>query len=145
METPKHLKHKPIISVNNYNKIDGKYRNRTDAEALSVGLAQYDNTDISAKVWRYDRANNKWSRQSEELPLHRVLDLSILTIASFIKDTESDYPISNLMETFDDLENIKSIQKYYKTNKAKIKPRISELERLIKEFRKIESKIYSTI
>lgn len=32
--------------------------------------------DISAKVWRY--TGEKWSRQSEELPLHRVLDLAIL-------------------------------------------------------------------
>lgn len=32
--------------------------------------------DISAKVWRY--TGEKWSRQSEEMPLHRVLDLAIL-------------------------------------------------------------------
>ena len=31
--------------------------------------------DISAKVWRH--TGGKWSRQSEELPLHRVLDLAI--------------------------------------------------------------------
>jgi Zn-dependent M32 family carboxypeptidase len=145
MDSPKHLKHKPIISVNNYNKIDGKFSNNTDAEALSIGMAQYDNTDISAKVWRYDRVNDKWSRQSEELPLHRVLDLSILTIASFIKDSESDYPISNLMETYDGFENVKNIQRYYEKNKAKLKPRIDELERLIKEYRKIENKNYSNL
>jgi hypothetical protein len=32
--------------------------------------------DISAKVWRH--TGGKWSRQSEELPLHRALDLAIL-------------------------------------------------------------------
>jgi len=32
--------------------------------------------DISAKAWRH--TGEKWSRQSEELPLHRVLDLAIL-------------------------------------------------------------------
>jgi hypothetical protein len=32
--------------------------------------------DVSAKVWRH--TGGKWSRQSEELPLHRVLDLAIL-------------------------------------------------------------------
>ena len=36
--------------------------------------------DISAKVWRY--TGEKWSRQSEELPLHRVLDLAILVCRS---------------------------------------------------------------
>jgi hypothetical protein len=32
--------------------------------------------DISAKVWRH--TGERWSRQSEELPLHRALDLAIL-------------------------------------------------------------------
>ena len=31
--------------------------------------------DISAKIWRY--TGEKWSRQSEEIPLHRAIDLSI--------------------------------------------------------------------
>lgn len=35
-----------------------------------------DRVDISAKVWRY--TGEKWSRQSEELPIHRVLDMAIL-------------------------------------------------------------------
>ncbi|HSG29054.1 MAG TPA: DUF6530 family protein, partial [Candidatus Krumholzibacterium sp.] len=34
------------------------------------------NLDISAKIWRH--TGGKWSRQSEEMPLHRVLDLAIL-------------------------------------------------------------------
>ena len=44
-----------------------------------MGLAQWNdrgNVDVSAKVWRY--TGEKWSRQSEELPMHRVLDLAIL-------------------------------------------------------------------
>ena len=48
-------------------------------QGLSLGLAQWNDrgkVDISAKVWRY--TGEKWSRQSEELPLHRVLDLAIL-------------------------------------------------------------------
>jgi hypothetical protein len=32
--------------------------------------------EISAKVWRH--TGGKWSRQSEELPLHRALDLALL-------------------------------------------------------------------
>lgn len=32
--------------------------------------------DLSAKVWRY--TGEKWSRQSEELPIHRVFDLASL-------------------------------------------------------------------
>ena len=45
--------------------------------------------DISAKVWRY--TGEKWSRQSEELPLHRVLDLAILTCRADLYLKEEAY------------------------------------------------------
>lgn len=136
MEAPKHLSHKPIISVNDYDKIDGKYIDDTDVVALSVGLAQYDIDDISAKVWRYKQESDRWSRQSEELPLHRVIDLCILTIASFITDGESDFPITNLKETVTEKENLILIKEYFKENKKKLIPRINELQRIIETFNK---------
>jgi len=79
MKIPTTLKHKPVIVSDNYEQVDGRYAQDTDAKGLSLGLAQWNDrgkVDISAKVWRY--TGEKWSRQSEELPLHRVLDLSIL-------------------------------------------------------------------
>ena len=79
MEIPTTLKHKPVIVSENYENIDGRSAYHTDAKGLSLGLAQWNDrgkVDISAKVWRY--TGEKWSRQSEELPLHRVLDLAIL-------------------------------------------------------------------
>lgn len=79
MKIPTTLKHKPVIVSENYEQVDGRYAGNTDAKGLSLGLAQWNDrgkVDISAKVWRY--TGEKWSRQSEELPLHRVLDLSIL-------------------------------------------------------------------
>lgn len=79
MKIPTTLKHKPVIISENYEQVDGRYAGNTDAKGLSLGLAQWNDrgkVDISAKVWRY--TGEKWSRQSEELPLHRVLDLSIL-------------------------------------------------------------------
>ena len=78
MKSPKHLSHKPLVSVNDYDKVDGMYRNNTDAKALSIGYAQYDNNEIAMKVWRH--VNGHWSRQSEELPIHRNLDLTILLL-----------------------------------------------------------------
>ncbi len=75
---PTSLRHKPVIVSENYERIDGRYANKTDAKGLSLGLAQWNDrgkVDISAKVWRH--TGGKWSRQSEELPLHRVLDLAI--------------------------------------------------------------------
>ena len=53
MNSPKHLKHKPIISVNDYDKIDAQYRKNTDVRALSIGKAQYDEDEISLKVCRF--------------------------------------------------------------------------------------------
>ncbi|EDO1157612.1 hypothetical protein G4T80_002696 [Listeria innocua] len=79
MKIPTTLKHKPVIVAENYEEVDGKSAYHSDAKGLSLGLAQWNDrgkVDISAKVWRH--TGDKWSRQSEELPLHRVLDLAIL-------------------------------------------------------------------
>ena len=79
MKIPTTLKHKPVIVSENYEKVDGRSAYISDAKGLSLGLAQWNDrgkVDISAKVWRY--TGEKWSRQSEEMPLHRVLDLAIL-------------------------------------------------------------------
>src|SRR5690606_6284318 len=79
MKIPTTLKHKPVIVTENYEKVDGRSAYNSDAKGLSLGLAQWNDrgkVEISAKVWRH--TGEKWSRQSEELPLHRVLDLAIL-------------------------------------------------------------------
>jgi hypothetical protein len=85
MEIPTTLKHKPVIVSENYENIDGRKAYNSDAKGLSLGLAQWNDRgklDISAKVWRY--TGEKWSRQSEELPMHRVLDLAILICRSYL-------------------------------------------------------------
>ena len=79
MKIPTTLKHKPVILSEDYEQVDGRFAGHSDAKGLSLGLAQWNDrgqVDISAKVWRY--TGNKWSRQSEELPIHRVIDLAIL-------------------------------------------------------------------
>ncbi len=76
---PVSLKHKPVFVAENYENIDGRYAFDTDAQGLSLGLAQWNDrgkVDISAKVWRF--TGEKWSRQSEELPIHRVVDMAIM-------------------------------------------------------------------
>lgn len=79
MKIPSTLKHKPVIVSENYENVDGRSAYNSEAKGLSLGLAQWNdrgNVDISAKVWRF--TGERWSRQSEELPMHRVLDLAIL-------------------------------------------------------------------
>ena len=134
MEAPTR-KHKPIISVDDYDKIDGIYANNTDAMALSLGVAQYDSDEISLKVWRH--VNGSWSRMSEELPLHRNLDLSIL----FVKTLIEGYNQQSFLVTPDQKltlhpnnGSIQDIMDYYETNKAILEPRMKELKRLLEEW-----------
>jgi hypothetical protein len=99
MKIPTTLKHKPVIVAENYENIDGRYAYDTDAKGLSLGLAQWNdrtNPDVSAKVWRY--TGEKWSRQSEELPLHRVLDLAILVCRAKLHFREA-YRYEQLYDT----------------------------------------------
>ena len=95
MEIPTNLKHKPVIVAEDYARIDGRTAYESDAQGLSLGLAQWNDrgrVDISAKVWRH--TGEKWSRQSEELPLHRVLDLAILTCRAqlYLREESYRYP-----------------------------------------------------
>jgi hypothetical protein len=83
LKIPVTLKHKPVIVVDDYERVDGRRAYDSDARGLSLGLAQWNdrgNVEISAKVWRH--TGERWSRQSEELPLHRVLDLALLICRS---------------------------------------------------------------
>ena len=99
MKIPTTLKHKPVIVSENYENVDGRYAYDTDAKGLSLGLAQWNDrgkVDISAKVWRY--TGEKWSRQSEELPLHRVLDLAILVCRTKLHFREA-YRYEKLYDT----------------------------------------------
>ncbi|MEX9226034.1 DUF6530 family protein [Providencia rettgeri] len=117
MDIPNHLSHKPIIKLEKYSLIDGEYAGKTDTEGLSIGLAMW-STDklpaLSAKVWRY--TGDKWSRQSEELPLHRVIDLASLICASKLfaetdtvpvdSDNEFNITIANNQKLIDVLKKV---------------------------------------
>jgi len=99
MKIPTTLKHKPVIISENYENVDGRYAYNSDAKGLSLGLAQWNDrgkVDVSAKVWRY--TGEKWSRQSEELPLHRVLDLAILVCRAKLHFREA-YRYEKLYDT----------------------------------------------
>lgn len=138
MKSPKNLSHKPIISVNDYDKIEAKYANRTDAKALSIGKAQYNKKEISLKVWRH--VNGKWSRQSEELPISRNLDLSILFLSAIFTDIKAHYSNSVLREEIDDPNKVNEIKVYFEENKTFLEPRLRELQRLLNDMFEKQSK-----
>lgn len=123
MKIPAHLKHKPIIQVENYDRIDGPYADDTDAMGLSVGIAQWNGpgwTELSAKVWRY--TGEKWSRQSEELPLHRVIDLATLICITmdYSKNgrlsSSDDFPVTRSADNADLTHHIGLMKKELKEN-----------------------------
>ncbi len=105
MKIPSELKHKPVIVSEDYDRIDGRKAPHSEAKGLSLGLAQWNErgaVDISAKIWRH--TGGKWSRQSEEIPLHRVLDLAIMIVKTrkiFLEryhKNEKDYPNYPLLD-----------------------------------------------
>ena len=134
MDAPNHLSHKPIVSVNDYDKIDAQWSKNTDVAALSIGEAQYDGDEISLKVWRH--TGNRWSRQSEESPLHRNIDLNILLLGALMSDAKSKYPKTNLREEITNENNLAKLKDYYQSNEQFLRPRLEELKDKLNEFLK---------
>lgn len=138
MTTPTHLAHKPITAMENYEKFDGRYANKTDVKSLSVGFAQYDYSDISAKVFRY--TGGKWSRQSEELPIHRVFDLSTIILKSIMLSGGIKMPLSSLEITEIDPAELDKIIEFYKQNRSMLLPKLQELQTILNYFIQEEPK-----
>jgi hypothetical protein len=84
-DLPTHLDHKPVYAIP-YVPFDGMFANNTDCQYLSVGLAQWDSNDVSLKTMRF---RDKWSRQAEEIPIHRVIDSSIF-LSKVLFDSENN-------------------------------------------------------
>ena len=86
---PDYLSHYPLKYVE-YFDYDGIYAGDTDAHYISFGVSTWSDRDLSLKVWRKGGRDNKWLRQSEELPLHRPIDLTLLLL--FVLDQSSQIP-----------------------------------------------------
>lgn len=136
---PTYLKHKPIFMMP-YEPFDGPYAGagNTDALYLSVGLAQWrdeENTsELSAKVWRMP--DDKWSRMSEEIPLHRLIDLCILLTKTFYQSHNStavDSIAIMASGTFDnqkeqlDLRRMSDVPEAFESEKSHLKERLKKL------------------
>lgn len=135
VEAPRHLAHKPVYTIDNYNLRDGKNNpETTDAQALTIGNSQWNENEISAKVWRHttgDESTGKWSRQSEELPLHRLIDLNIL-LANVLADLQGEKNVAEDVKLLN-LNKRKVIKSFIEDNKDILYPRLTELRRLLNE------------
>ena len=130
---PENLSHKPIIGVDNYDRIDGHYANNTDARALSIGYAQFDNNEISVKVFR--NTGTQWSPQTEELPLHRCIDLCTLIIKSLILLEQERYSFAgDIKPQICKEKEIKYFKQYYKQHYCVLLPKLRELQDALNTF-----------
>lgn len=73
-ELPQDLAHKPVYALP-YEKFDGIEAGNTDARYISVGISQWSPYEVSVKLMRF--VKGKWTRQAEELPLHRAIDVTL--------------------------------------------------------------------
>lgn len=100
---PTWLKHTPIYMLP-YRPFDGHYAPDTDAIYLSFGLPQWryesdgDEFALSIKSWR--KPHERWSRESEELPIHRNVDMTIL-LAHVLFRTEPSQDVEIPAHTFE--------------------------------------------
>ena len=85
LDFPDQILHTPVYVVPYFAHDPGR-ENETDTQFLSVGWSQWDNEEPAAKVVRH--SGQRWSRQSEELPLGRLVDLAILTALAFGKGSD---------------------------------------------------------
>ncbi len=66
MKIPAHLKHKPIIQVENYDRIDGPHADDTDAMGLSVGIAQWNTLDGLSFRQRFGETQEKNGQDNQK-------------------------------------------------------------------------------
>ncbi|CRM70647.1 hypothetical protein IFR08_16950 [Pseudomonas fluorescens] len=92
---PKHLDHQPIYAMP-YKQFDGWRNGETDTRYLSIGISQWCANEVSLKIMRY---KDQWSRQSEELPLHRVIDSSIFLAKVLLDRDEQSVEIERSLFT----------------------------------------------
>ncbi|WP_375404487.1 DUF6530 family protein [uncultured Sphingomonas sp.] len=72
---PHQIAHSPVYGLP-YNAHDPDREGNSDAHWLTIGWAQWDEDEAAAKVVRH--SGERWSRQSEEVPVSRLVDLTTL-------------------------------------------------------------------
>lgn len=117
------LSHKPIINVD-YESLDAE---AGDAKFITIGKSTWNKKDYSAKVWRQVYETGRWSRQGEELPLWRVLDLATLLVAT-INNKQS-----NLGEYIQDQKSELELRCYLEENMEVLGPKMHELSEMLKQ------------
>lgn len=125
---PMHLSHKPIVVCDYSAYTNGE----DDAKYLSIGHAQYNNNTASVKIFR--RTGEKWSRQSEEIPINRVGDIALLLLNAIKNVYNSSSDQSVLNEVILAKEELDFLGTEFDKNKDRIIFSYLEIKRLLNEF-----------
>ena len=123
-EVPQWLSHKPIVSVD-YSEKDAY---AGDARFLSLGKATWNAEEISAKIFRWADEGERWSRQGEELPLWRLLDLTKLLLGVITGQQ------TTLEEGVVDEEGTAFLDGFIQENMMLYQPRIHEIVEMLSGF-----------
>lgn len=129
---PMHLTHKPIIATVDARTADDPEHdgNWTDVRSLSIGKAQWNDPNaFSVKVWR--NVDGRWTRQSEEVPLHRALDLAILVITTMIEERSGAFAGHHLHPVIVDPNSLNELHEFIKENRGILTERLVEINNLI--------------
>lgn len=132
---PMHLTHKPVIATEDARTADDPEHNGswTDVRSLSIGKAQWDDPDaFSVKVWR--SVSGRWTRQSEEVPLHRALDLAILVVTAMIEERSGAITGHHLNPVIVDPQGLNELHDFINDNRGLLTERLIELNYLILEY-----------
>lgn len=142
-ELPQHLDHKPMFALP-YEAFDGPYAGDTDLQFISVGIAQYNPDEASIKTMRY--TGTKWTRQAEELPLHRPIDMTLF-LAKVVFDSDGDavtIPRGTLQNQTSDIEVTKEQRNFGENasfaaaiakNKPDLKHRLNTLLQVLSDLK----------
>lgn len=129
---PTGLNHKPIIACSLPEVAVGDDKS-SDAKYISVGRAQYNNNSASVKVFRH--TGKRWSRQSEEVPIHRISYMMQIFLAAIIRtqtETANSFQ-SDANEEIVSPESIEFLRVEFNKAKADIIKGLVSVQDLIKQ------------
>lgn len=115
--------HRPVLTVK-YEPVDAE-AGYGDALFMDLGQSTWSKEDFSAKIWRWAKNGQRWSRQGEELPLSRVLDLAIL-VAAAVRGRESC-----LHEFIQNQEQEEALDSFLSENELVFRSRLDELRKIL--------------
>lgn len=120
---PQGRRHWPVLTVD-YEKVDSE-AGYGDAIFMDIGQSTWDKKDFATKIWRWAYNGECWSRQGEEMPLSRALDLAILVSAAIMGKRSS-------LQEFDQVsEEKEALQNFLIENMQVLGPKCEELRRIL--------------